>query len=102
MFSRRGTFGNSFYHIGGTQSTPLSGDSQVTAFADKALFSVRNETGFCYVALKFFQHVTSSFCIYRECNTPIFFQWETKAQSCFFSRKFMAKQRKKILTFLSL
>lgn len=37
--SRRGTFGNSFYHIGGTQSTPLSGDSQVTAFADEALFS---------------------------------------------------------------
>lgn len=46
MLSRRGTFGNSFYHIGGTQSTPLSGDSQVTAFADEALFSSEMKKAF--------------------------------------------------------
>lgn len=52
MLSRKDTFGNSFSQMGGTESTPLSGVSWVIVFAHKSLFSVRNKTGFCYVALR--------------------------------------------------
>lgn len=81
------------------KSTPLSGDSRVIAFAHEALFRVRNETGFCYVALKLFQDVTSSSCIYRV-QYPHFLSMGNQSTKLLFSRKFMAKQRKKNPHFL--